>query len=262
MKKYLILILLSLSVGIIKAQNKFDKTITVIIKDFSEACGEDAGDAVFCLTDEKGGKITERYSCNYDNETWRVEPKDLITKDWILNAKYKGKKATLYCKKSSGGAGWVVEKVEIVNGESVSSQNLDKDFSKYSGCYKFLNEYISIGKFPVATRIFTNNKYVPLSKEILEKYYMTNGYSCLDTNFRQAGAEGFAVPKNKGQQNGDILIGVEKGGVIHNQNYNFYDGKFNLVPLNSDDKPNAGKFILREDGKYNLLINNALYVRQ
>jgi hypothetical protein len=113
MKKYLILILLSLSVGIIKAQNKFDKTITVIIKDFSEACGDDPGDAIFCLTDENGGKITERYSCNMTSNVWEVEPQDLITDKWLINPKYKGKKAVLYCMKYPGGSDWIVKKVEF-----------------------------------------------------------------------------------------------------------------------------------------------------
>lgn len=102
----------------INAQTYIEKTISVTIVDFSEACGEDPGDAIFCLTDEKGSKITERYSCNMESNVWLVEPKDLITSDWVLNAKYKGKKATLYCSKTAGGAGWIVKKVEFGDASS------------------------------------------------------------------------------------------------------------------------------------------------
>lgn len=116
--KNLITILLLFFVLSINAQTNYDKTISVTIVEFSEACGEDPGDAIFCLTDEKGGKITERFSCEMDNQVWQVEPKDLITSEWVLNKKYKGKKATLYCVKSAGGAGWVVKKVEFGDASS------------------------------------------------------------------------------------------------------------------------------------------------
>lgn len=124
MKKLITLLALIFTVSI-NAQT-YDKTITVIIKDFSEACGQGPGDAAFCLADEKGGELSERYSCNYENQTWQVEPKDLITKDWTLNAKYKGKKAILYCVKSVGGAGWVVQKVEISDMANNNQVNKDK----------------------------------------------------------------------------------------------------------------------------------------
>jgi len=56
MKKTITLLALLLTIAI-NAQTKYDKTITVTIKDFGESCGEDACDAVFCWTDEKGMKI-------------------------------------------------------------------------------------------------------------------------------------------------------------------------------------------------------------
>ena len=117
MKKIFLFSICFLFVANIFAQGPYDKVITVTIKDFSEACGEDPGDAVFCLLDEKGNAITERYSCFLDANLWIVEPKDLITENWVINPIYKGKKAMLYCVKHPGGAGWMVQKVEF---------NLDK----------------------------------------------------------------------------------------------------------------------------------------
>lgn len=132
------------------AQNSsetYDKTISVIIKDFSEACGEDAGDAIFCLTDERGVKMTERYSCIMDANVWQVEPKDLITNEWVLNPKYKGKKATLYCMKHSGGAGWVVKKVSFDNSTASSnSNNPIKKENSISEIKKFTGMITSITK--------------------------------------------------------------------------------------------------------------------
>ena len=55
-----------------QAQN--EKTISAVIKDFGESCGQDPGDAIFCLTDEKGQPIKERYTCNMTDGAWKVEP--------------------------------------------------------------------------------------------------------------------------------------------------------------------------------------------
>jgi len=112
-----VLVLLWLTASSVQAQDTvtYDTTVSVVIKDFSEDCGEDAGDAIFCLTDTAGNVITERYSCRYDNLTWRVQPQDLIGENWVLNPKYKGRKAILQCTKHPGGAGWIVEKVEFLD---------------------------------------------------------------------------------------------------------------------------------------------------
>ena len=114
--KFLIPILLFFFINSV-AQNNYDKVITVIVKDFSEACSQNPGDgdAVFCLTDEQGNKLTERYGCSMTANVWEVEPKDLITENWILDSKYKNKKAVLYCIKQKGLSGWIVRKVEFLD---------------------------------------------------------------------------------------------------------------------------------------------------
>lgn len=259
-----------LSIGIIKAQNKFDKTITVIIKDFSEACGDDPGDAVFCLTDEKGGKITERYSCGYDNETWRVEPKDLITKDWVLNTKYKGKKATLYCTKPTGGAGWLVEKVDFGTGASTAAApskiESDKDLDKYIGCYKFLTYSYTISKFPLNSLVPLSGGCVPLEKKLIGKYFIvkTPGKWCSDTSavdiYKCPGMKGFIVPTDYTGviSNYGNILSVDDKGTINVQNY-YIGEKLELgETLPSINK----KFILRVDGKYDLKADNAVFIRQ
>jgi hypothetical protein len=122
MKKFVLLLLGLITFVIINAQTT--KTFTVIVKDFSEECGQDSGDAIFCLTDENGSAIKERYSCLFSNGEWQVTPQDLITKDWVLNPKYKGKKATLYCSEGSGGAGWTVQKAEFAGISSTSNNSI------------------------------------------------------------------------------------------------------------------------------------------
>lgn len=115
--KILITLLLAVTCGFTPAQN--EKTITAVLKDFGEACGQDPGDAIFCLTDEKGKVITERYTCNMTDGEWKVEPKDLITSEWTLNPKYKGKSVKLIC--VQGGGGWFVSKVEFTNSSNPSN---------------------------------------------------------------------------------------------------------------------------------------------
>lgn len=131
MKKLFLLILGVITFTFINAQT-YDKTITVFVRDFSEECGQDPGDAAFCLTDEVGYPVKERYTCLYNNNSWKVEPQDLITKDWVINPKYKGQKATLYCSKSAGGAGWVVQKAEFVGVPSApdNSSNMTERLNK------------------------------------------------------------------------------------------------------------------------------------
>lgn len=112
-----LIVVMFLTMG--QAQN--EKTISAVIKDFGESCGQDPGDAIFCLTDEKGQPIKERYTCNMTDGAWKVEPNDLITSEWVLNPMYKGKTAKLYCK--PGGGGWFVEKVEFITSGSTSASN-------------------------------------------------------------------------------------------------------------------------------------------
>lgn len=262
----------------INAQTKYDKTITVIIKDFSEACGEEPGDAAFCLTDEQGAKITERYSCNMTAGLWQVEPKDLITEKWELATKYKGKKATIYCAKHPGGAGWVVKKVEFgVSSASVPSSQpdtgLDTDLDKYIGCYKFLNSTYSISKFPTNSLVPLKGGCVPLDKNLIGKYFLVKnaGLFCSDTTkvdaFKCKDMKGFIMPTDYTggtSFSANILVGVEKkGGRIHNQNYTIGDKLFlGEAGASGFNYELSTKFILRADGKYDLYTEGATFIRQ
>lgn len=264
MKKVITFLILALALTFnSQCQTKYDKTITVIINDFSESCGEDPGDAAFCLVDEKGSKITERYTCNYENETWQVEPKDLITKDWLLNSKYKGKKATLYCVKSAGGSGWQVQKVEIVDASIVAAKQSDLGdvgLEKYAGFYMFNNSKkfcFSIGKFPENTKIKTEvgSIYLPLDKKFIGKYFLVSDFFSWETSKVTSFAGGYIAPMT-----GNIILGIDKDGVITIQNYDNYGKKGDVMDLNISKPGIYGRFIPRSDGHYDLLVNNAKYI--
>lgn len=241
----------------------YDKTITVIIKDFSEACGEDAGDAVFCLTDESGNPITERYSCSYENNTWKVGPSDLITKDWVLNPKYKGKKATLYCTKNSGGSGWLVEKVQfdVDSAMGNTKSGVEDDLAKYAGFYQFMKYRISVNRFPLNSVVHTHtgDKYLPLDKKFIGQYFMSMEYvNYFDTTKVAAFAGGFIAPPT-----GNLIQSVGADGSITIKNYDNYGSDASTQVMDFSVNPNAGvcgKFVPGADGHYNLVVNNATYV--
>ena len=264
MKKIIALLALLITFAV-NAQTKYDKTITVIVQDFSEKCGQDPGDAIFCLTDEKGVKIPERYSCIYDNQTWQVEPKDLITKEWILNAKYKGKKAVLFCMKSSGGAGWVVSKVEFsdvpkvesINQSSTSTEQTN-DLDKYLGLYlstKDSKYCISIGRFPTNTMVWTETgKYIPLDKKFIGKYFMSSVRAEYETSKVASYAGGYVAPRK-----GSIILGIDKDGTIHTHSFYYYNnvGGFAVPNIGGTTPGTEGKFVPGTNDHQDIMPNPA-----
>lgn len=256
MKKTLLTALLMLVGLIVYSQTK---TVTVVLKDFSEACGEDPGDAAFCLTDEKGAPISERYSCVLSDGIWQVEPKDLITSNATLNPQYKDKTGKLYCSKSAGGAGWIVEKVEFDTQQMVQGGEVSA-LDKYIGLYVFNNNKsmsFSIGKFPGNTvvKMDAASKYLPLDKKFIGQYFMVNDFFSWETSKVTPFAGGYIAPMV-----GNLILGVSKNGEITIQNYDNYGKKGDVMELNLGGTSVYGKFVLRADGKYDLLVNNARYV--
>ncbi len=169
-------------------------------------------------------------------------------------------------------------KTSNVNAESgsVSAQGdgkqvLDTLMDKYCGLYisgesTSRPEYISIGKFPENSRIhltglteggkYIPEKYVAIEKAMVGKYFYVEKPLYFNTKNIQDYAGGYVAPEQ-----GDLLLGVDKSGEIHNQNFDHATatGRNDNPLFHLGGSGTYGKFVKRADGKYNIFLNNATY---
>jgi hypothetical protein len=140
-----------------------------------------------------------------------------------------------------------------------ASQELDTNLDKYLGLYVFGNNFgsYSIGKFPENSKVHTQtgDKYPPLDKKFIGKYFLSKDKFSYETIKVTEFAGGYIAPPE-----GDIIIGVAADGSITIQHYNNYGKAGDVMDFNVQETQVYGKFIKRSDGKYDLSLNNALYV--
>jgi hypothetical protein len=174
-----------------------------------------------------------------------------------------------------GGAktgGGKPEPSSMASVQTDGKQDLDTIMDKYCGLYAWGENtsrpgYFSIGKFPENSRIhltqvkengkYIGEKYVPIEKNYVGKCFYVEGAGAYDTK-RVADFAGGYIAKEQG----NIILGVDKAGNIHIQNYD-HASKTGL-----DDNPFFnlggegvyGKFIMQADGKYAISVNNVMYL--
>jgi hypothetical protein len=139
------------------------------------------------------------------------------------------------------------------------TEELDTALDKYVGLYQFMKYKFSVGQFPENSMVHTdaggNGKYLPLDKKHIGKYFLVEDGASYDTKRFTDFVGGYIAPTE-----GNILLGVDKDGTINIQNFNNF-GKIDgaTMDFNLSPKGKYGRFVLRSDGKYNLVVNNATY---
>lgn len=138
------------------------------------------------------------------------------------------------------------------------TQDLDTDLEKYAGLYVFMKSKYSVGKFPSNSRVHTQegDKYPALSPKFIGKYFLAKDGLSYETTKVQSYAGGFVAPPT-----GSIILGVDKAtGEISIQNYDNFGKSGDIMEFNLGGTGTYGKFILRDDGKYDLQVDGARHV--
>ncbi len=136
--------------------------------------------------------------------------------------------------------------------------NLDTAMDKFVGLYVYLNHYYySVGKFPGNTKMHPTDttKYFPLEEKFIGDYFIVEDRFVWETKKTTDYAGGYiAAPR------GNLMLGVESDGTIHIQNYLSFTKPDGTLDMGLGGTTTYGKFVPREDGHYDLKVNNALYI--
>jgi hypothetical protein len=141
---------------------------------------------------------------------------------------------------------------------TAATPELDTALDKYAGLYVFMKSKYSVGKFPNNSRVHTEtgDKYPALSPKFIGKYFLAKDGLSYETTKVQSYAGGFVAPPI-----GNIILGVDKAsGEINIQNYNNYGKSGDIIEFGLGGTGTYGKFILRDDGKYDLQVDGARHV--
>jgi len=197
---------------------------------------------------------------------------NLATGNWKKVAVAAGFLATALLFSFCGGAKTDNNKLE--SGSAAANQSdekLDTIMVKYCGLYAWGENtsrpgYFSIGIFPENSKIHLTDvkedgkrlyfKDVTIEKSFVGKCFYVDGAGAYDTKRISQTVGGYVAPEQ-----GNIILGVDKAGNIHIQNYDHSSktGGNDNPFFNLGGTGTYGKFILRPDGKYNISVKNVIF---